>query len=192
MLSNESVLYILCSAFHTQLLAFKAIESLSGSHKMPIKINGQELSAKSFVLGKRGRQRELGVSALFTEMSPASQHTRETSTRFRKLLSPGLSLIQNHLQEKVSMYETVQSRTKIKQKTQTTKKERRKKILARNFHCPVISNVKGNFENYDLLVEMSNSFVKSWIERQNFCHLFSLNAEHCTLSRAEQDLPLHH
>lgn len=40
--------------------------------------------------------------------------------------------------------------------------------------------------------EISYSFIKSWTERQNFCHLFSLNAKHCTLSRAEQDLPLHH
>lgn len=130
MLSNESFLYILLSSFHTQLWAFKARESLRGSHKMPIKINGQKLGAKSFILGKRGRQRELCISALFAETPSASQHTIGSSTRrrFRKLLSPGLCLIQNHFSEKIFMYDT--------SPPPPAKKEKKpKKILARKFYC---------------------------------------------------------
>lgn len=134
MLSNESVLYILLSAFHTQLWAFKARESLSGSHKMPIKRNGQKLSAKSLILGKRGRQRELHIFALFTEMSSASQHMRESSTRrFSKSLSPALSLqFKTTYQKKFSCTIPVQNKTKLKRKE---RKKLEKKMLARKFHC---------------------------------------------------------
>jgi hypothetical protein len=89
---NEFVLYILLSAFHIQLWAFKMRGSITESDKMPIKRNGQELSAKSLILRERGRERQLCISVLFTEMSSGSQHMRQSSAgrAFRKLLSPGL------------------------------------------------------------------------------------------------------
>ena len=41
---------------------------------MPIKRNGQKLSAKSLILGKRGRKREPCIFTLFAKTSSASTH----------------------------------------------------------------------------------------------------------------------
>lgn len=123
MLSSESVLYILPSVFHIQLWVFKVGESLTGSHKMPIKRNGQKLSAKSLILRKR-RQRRLRISALLTEMSTASQHMREPSTGrgFRKLLNPRLTLTQNYLSNEVFMFATSKKEKKSKSKENNSQK----------------------------------------------------------------------
>lgn len=76
---------------------------------------------------------------------------------------------------------------------QTRKKKWKKKMRARNFYCQIYTWSKGNFESYELFRRGHPTLLLSHgLKDKTFCRLFSLNAKHCTLSRAEQDLPLHH